>query len=319
MDIIKRIENVGVVPVVAIENAEDAIPAANALLSGGVDVMEITFRTAAGCDAIAAVSKNCPDMLVGAGTVINMDQCLSALEAGAKFIVSPGYSPSVVEYCTANGIPVFPGCATPTEIMNALEHGVRIIKFFPANVYGGLDAMRAIASAFPDVRFMPTGGINNQNLSEYIEAPFVCAVGGSWLCSKSDISEHNFEKITELCKEARKTVLGFEFAHLGVNTPDAESALAVSEQLDAAFGLGIAMGPRSNYVSPYLEILKNTGLGENGHFGIRTRSIPRAIAELAKRGYEVDESRTRYEGDKLVLIYLKNQFGGFAVHLAQKR
>ena len=218
MDVLKRIGNAAVVPVVVLDRAEDAVPAARALLAGGIDVMEITFRTAAGRDAIAAVARECPEMLVGAGTVLNVAQGREAVEAGAKFIVSPGFSRELIDECAAQGIPALPGCATPSEIMDALDAGLKIVKFFPANVYGGLDAMKALASAFVGVKFMPTGGINAKNLAEYLSAPFIHAVGGTWLCSRTDIAAHNFDRITALCREARMIALGYELAHVGVNT-----------------------------------------------------------------------------------------------------
>jgi 2-dehydro-3-deoxyphosphogluconate aldolase/(4S)-4-hydroxy-2-oxoglutarate aldolase len=207
MQITNRIHNAGVVPVVVLENAADAVPTAKAMLAGGIDVMEITFRTAAAQEAIAAVSKECPDMLVGAGTVVNLEQCKAAVAAGAKFIVSPGYCEEVVAWCVEHQVAITPGCATPTEIMAALAHGIRIIKFFPANVYGGLNAMKALAGPFVELKFIPTGGVNAQNMREYFTEPFIHAVGGSWLCAKADISAHNFDQITALCKEAHQAAL----------------------------------------------------------------------------------------------------------------
>ena len=202
MNILERFSRSGIVPVVVIEDAKDAVPTAKALLAGGIDVMEITFRTAAAADAIAAVSRECPDRLVGAGTVITPEQCRTAVDAGASFIVSPGFSREVVSWCVERGICVTPGCVTPTEIMAAMELGIRVVKFFPANVYGGLKAMKALSAPFGGIKFIPTGGVNAQNLAEYSAAPFIQAVGGSWVCSKSDISEGNFEKITALAMEA---------------------------------------------------------------------------------------------------------------------
>lgn len=204
MEVMERFYNTGVVPVVVLEDAQDAVPTAEAMLAGGVDIMEITFRTAAARDSIAAVAEKCPDMLVGAGTVVTLEQCKAAVEAGAKFIVSPGYSEEVVSWCVENGIAVTPGCVTPTEIMQAMGHGLKVIKFFPANVYGGLTAMKALSGPFVGLKFIPTGGVNNKNLAEYLEAPFIQAVGGSWLCPKADISAHNFETITALCAEAHQ-------------------------------------------------------------------------------------------------------------------
>lgn len=204
MDEIMRLANAGVVPVVVIEKAEDAVPTAKALLAGGIDVMEITFRTEAAPEAIAAVAKECPQMLVGAGTVVTLEQCQKAVSLGAKFIVSPGFDPDVVQWCVQHSIAVTPGCVTPTEIMAAMKLGVKIIKFFPAGIYGGLSAMKALAGPFGGIKFIPTGGVNGKNCGEFMAAPFVHAVGGSWVCTKEDIKDHNFEKITQLCQEARK-------------------------------------------------------------------------------------------------------------------
>ena len=203
MNILERLRNSIVVPVVVLDRVEDAVPTAKALIAGGVDVMEITFRTAAAADSIAAVAESCPDMLVGAGTILNLDQCKLAIEKGAKFIVSPGFDAEVVSYCVENGIAVCPGCVTPTEIMAALKLGLKVVKFFPANVYGGLTAMKNLSAPFGGVKFLPTGGVNTENIKEYFSAPFIHAVGGSWICPKADIAAGNFEKITQLCLDAR--------------------------------------------------------------------------------------------------------------------
>lgn len=201
-----RLEKCGVVPVVVLEKAEDAVPSAKAMLAGGVDVMEITFRTAAAADSIKAVSEQCPEMLVGAGTVVTLEQCKTAVACGAKFIVSPGFDEEVVRWCVEHEIMVTPGCVTPTEIMAAMRLGLSVVKFFPAGVYGGLKAMKALAAPFGGVKFIPTGGVDAKNLKEYLEAPFVHAVGGSWLCPKKEIAAGNFEAITALCREAHEIV-----------------------------------------------------------------------------------------------------------------
>lgn len=208
MTVMERLANSIVVPVVVLEKAEDAVPTARAMVAGGVDTMEITFRTACAPEAIRAVAENCPEVLVGAGTVINVEQAKLAVEMGAKFIVSPGFSDEVVSWCVENGIAVAPGCVTPTEIMGALKHGLKMVKFFPANVYGGLSAMKNLAGPFVGLKFLPTGGVNTANIREYIEAPFIHAVGGSWVCPKAEIAAGNWEKITQLCLEARKAAKG---------------------------------------------------------------------------------------------------------------
>lgn len=317
MDVLKRLAQSGVVPVVVLEDAKDAVPTAKAMLAGGIDVMEITFRTAAAADSIKAVAQECPDMVVGAGTVINLEQCKLAVECGAKFIVSPGYDEETVAWCCDNGIPVTPGCVTPTEIMMALKHGLKVLKFFPANVYGGLSAIKSLAGPFGGVKFIPTGGVNAQNLAEFISYPYIHAVGGSWICPKADIAAGNFDKITALCKEARKTLLGFEVAHIGINTPDADAAMDVCKAFNDAFDFNVKQGNSSNFASTGVEVMKTMFKGANGHIAIRTNKMIPAIAEMERRGYELDMDSVK-DKNNIKAVYFKNEIGGFAVHLLQK-
>lgn len=317
MDVLKRLAQSGVVPVVVLEDAKDAVPTAKAMLAGGIDVMEITFRTAAAADSIKAVAQECPDMVVGAGTVINLEQCKLAVECGAKFIVSPGYDEETVAWCCDNGIPVTPGCVTPTEIMMALKHGLKVLKFFPANVYGGLSAIKSLAGPFGGVKFIPTGGVNAQNLAEFISSPYIHAVGGSWICPKADIAAGNFDKITALCKEARKSLLGFEVAHIGINTPDADAAMNVCKAFNDAFDFNVKQGNSSNFASTGVEVMKTMFKGANGHIAIRTNKMIPAIAEMERRGYELDMDSVK-DKDNIKAVYFKNEIGGFAVHLLQK-
>ena len=317
MDVLKRLAQSGVVPVVVLEDAKDAVPTAKAMLAGGIDVMEITFRTAAAADSIKAVAQECPDMVVGAGTVVNLEQCKLAVECGAKFIVAPGYDEETVAWCCDNGIPVTPGCVTPTEIMMALKHGLKVLKFFPANVYGGLSAIKSLAGPFGGVKFIPTGGVNAQNLAEFISSPYIHAVGGSWICPKADIAAGNFDKITALCKEARKSLLGFEVAHIGINTPDADAAMDVCKAFNDAFDFNVKQGNSSNFASTGVEVMKTMFKGANGHIAIRTNKMIPAIAEMERRGYELDMDSVK-DKDNIKAVYFKKEIGGFAVHLLQK-
>ena len=317
MDVLKRLAQSGVVPVVVLEDAKDAVPTAKAMLAGGIDVMEITFRTAAAADSIKAVAQECPDVVVGAGTVVNLEQCKLAVECGAKFIVSPGYDEETVAWCCDNGIPVTPGCVTPTEIMMALKHGLKVLKFFPANVYGGLSAIKSLAGPFGGVKFIPTGGVNAQNLAEFISSPYIHAVGGSWICPKADIAAGNFDKITALCKEARKSLLGFEVAHIGINTPDADAAMDVCKAFNDAFDFNVKQGNSSTFASTGVEVMKTMFKGANGHIAIRTNKMIPAIAEMERRGYELDMDSVK-DKDNIKAVYFKNEIGGFAVHLLQK-
>lgn len=194
------------IPVVKIDNIKDTLPLMSAIKEGGISIAEITFRTACGADAIALAGKNCKDMLIGAGTIINADQAQRAIQNGAKFIVSPGYSQGVADACKDSGITYIPGCVTPTEIMAAIDNGINIIKFFPAESYGGLNAIRAMAAAFPAVRFVPTGGIGPGNIKDYLAFDKVFACGGSWMVKDSFIKAGNFSEITRLCKEIKEYI-----------------------------------------------------------------------------------------------------------------
>lgn len=205
MTVMEQIHKTYLVPVVVMENADKAVDTAKALVEGGVDVMEITLRTSAGLDAIENVAKGCPDILVGAGTVLSLEQCKEAVSRGAKFIVSPGYDPEIVAWCQANGTDVLPGCVTPSEITTARNAGLRVVKFFPASVYGGLKAIKALSGPFPDMKFVPTGGVGLENLDQFV-TPAVFAVGGGWLCEKKAIQEENWEAIRQVCLQSQKIV-----------------------------------------------------------------------------------------------------------------
>lgn len=315
MEILEKLGLCGIVPVVVLDRAEDAVPTANALLAGGIDVMEITFRTAAAADAIRAVAQGVPGMLVGAGTVLNAEQTRTALEAGAQFIVSPGFSREQAAYCAERETPLVPGCATPTEIMAAMQCGLSVLKFFPANVYGGLPAMKALSAPFSGVRFIPTGGVSGENLSEFAAAPFVHAVGGSWICSKADIAAGNFEKITALCKAAVQTLHSFAFAHVGVNSVDESAAADAAGAFARAFGAPLRAGSSSIFAGNAIEIMKTPFRGEKGHLGFAVNSIPRALGYLAKQGFTADMSSARYKGGRMSAVYLNEELGGFALHL----
>ena len=320
MDVLERIGLAGLVPVVVIDNADDAVPAAHALLEAGLDVMEITMRTAAGIQVIKNVRSAVPEMLVGAGTVLTLEKCKESIEAGAQFIVSPGFDTAVVRWCVENKVAVTPGCVTPTEIQQALVEGLTTVKFFPSDVYGGVSAMTALSGPFKSagVRFIPTGGVNNDNLAEYANKPFIHAVGGGWLCKTADITNHNYAAITESVRKAIDILLGFEVAHMGINLGSPEESLKVCEQFAQAFNFPIKEGTSSNFAGPAIEVLKSNYLGAMGHIAIRTNSINRAIHYLTKRGFEVDMTTAKLKGSDMVAVYLKSEFGGFAVHLLQK-
>lgn len=196
----------GVIPVVVLNRAEDAKPLAKALCEGGLKCAEVTFRTEAAEESIRIMSQEFPDMMVGAGTVLTVEQVDRAVNAGAKFIVSPGFDPEIVDYCIGKDIPVVPGCVTPSEVAQGVKRGLEVLKFFPAEQAGGVAMIKAMAAPYTGVKFMPTGGINASNLESYLSFSKIVACGGSWMVKADLVDSGNFEKITELTKEAVKLV-----------------------------------------------------------------------------------------------------------------
>lgn len=201
-DVMKMVEEKRVVPVVKLDRVEDAAPLAEALIKGNLPIAEVTFRTDAAEESIRIMSEKFPEMLVGAGTVTNVAQAEKAVAAGAKFIVTPGFSRAVTEYAVKNNIPIFPGICTPTELMFALEFDLPVVKFFPAEQYGGLKTIGALAAPFPKMKFMPTGGVGPKNLKEYLANPKIVACGGSWMVKDSLVKEGKFDEIARLSAEA---------------------------------------------------------------------------------------------------------------------
>lgn len=207
MSINERISEIGVVPVIKLNHPErDAAPLAKALCAGGVPVAEVTFRAAGADEAIRLMKETCPEMLVGAGTVLTKAHVDKAMAAGAEFIVSPGFDPELVAYCQEKGIAVYPGCTTPTDYHAALKYGLEVVKFFPAEQSGGLSKIKAMSAPFPMFKVMPTGGISLKNLKEYLSCPVICACGGSYMVTADLIDNQKWDEITELCKQSIEIV-----------------------------------------------------------------------------------------------------------------
>lgn len=202
MSLHKIIENSGIIPVVVLDDAAKAVPLAKALLAGGINICEITFRTAAAEESIRQIALNVPEMIVGAGTVLTKEQLKAATDAGAKFIVSPGSDLEVIRYAKELGVYMLPGAVTPTEVMQLIKEDIKVIKFFPAENYGGLKTIKALSAPFPNLKFVPTGGVSLSNLTTYLEFDKIAAVGGSWLCTKDLITNDKWDEITKLSKEA---------------------------------------------------------------------------------------------------------------------
>lgn len=317
-EIMKQFQNMGIIPVVKIDDAKDAVPLAKALIDGGLPVAEVTFRTAAAGEAISAMCKAFPDMLVGAGTVLTIEQVDAAVAAGARFIVSPGLNPKVVSYCQQINVPIVPGVNNPSQIEQALELGLEVVKFFPAEASGGLSMIKAMSAPYGKLMFMPTGGINASNLKSYLDFNKILACGGSWMVKSEMINAGDFAGITDLTKDAVAGMLGFGVKHIGINSANADEAKATADLFVKVFGFPKVETPISYFCGKGVEVMKYDGTGRNGHIAIATNYMNRAIAYLERNGFALDyDSIMRDEKGEIKLIYLKQDFGGFSVHLAR--
>ncbi len=318
-EVLQKLNNIGIVPVVVINKVEDAVPLAKALCAGGLPCAEVTFRTAAAKDAIKAMTEACPEMVVGAGTVLNAEQVDAAVEAGATFIVSPGLNPKTVKYCQEKDVPITPGTSSPSDIEQAIELGLDVVKFFPAEQSGGLAKIKAMAAPYVNMKFMPTGGINAKNLNDYLSFPKIIACGGSWMVPAKLVDEGKFDEIERLTREAVQTMLGFEIKHVGINCENPEEATATSNALAHAFSFDIKNGNSSMFVGTAFEVMKTPYLGAKGHIAIGTNYINRAIAYMENLGVEFDYDTVKMN-DKggIKAIYMKEEIAGYAIHLVQK-
>ena len=259
-------------------------------------------------------------MMVGAGTVLSCEQADAAFAAGAKFCVAPGLNPKVVKHCLEKGIPFAPGLSSASEIEQAMELGLDFVKFFPAEQAGGLAYIKSVCAPYSSMRFMPTGGVNADNLNSYLAYNKIVCCGGSWIVPAKALAEENWAEITRLCKEAVDRMLGFELVHVGINCANPEEAESVADKFDAAFGFGKKVGNSSVFASTYVEMMKTPFRGDNGHIAIATNSVKRAVYQLKARGFEADESSFKFDASgELTVAYLKDQFGGFAVHLVKRK
>lgn len=318
-DVLVKLGQIGIVPVIALDDAKDALPLGRALMAGGIACAEVTFRTAAAEEVIRTLTKELPEMLTGAGTVLTTEQVDRAVAAGAKFIVSPGLNPKVVEYCVNKGIPVTPGCSNPSDIEIALEYGLEVVKFFPAEAAGGIAMIKAMSAPYAGVKFMPTGGINAGNINNYLSFNKVLACGGSWMVDKKLVAAGNFDEITRLSREAVETILGFEVAHVGVNLDSESDAANTADCFAKLFGFARKDGSSSIFAGSGVELMKSKYLGTMGHIAIRTNSVERAMYHLGQRGAKFNaESAKKDDKGNIKAIYLEGEFGGFAVHIVQK-
>ena len=317
-DILQKIHGIGIIPVIAIDDAEQAVPLARALVAGGLPAAEVTFRTAAGEEAIRRIAAEVPEMLVGAGTVLTKDQADRAIAAGSQFIVSPGFNPEITRYVIDKGALMMPGTATPGEMEQAMSMGLKVLKFFPAEQNGGVAKLKALAGPYTDLRWMPTGGVNTKNMMDYLNFDRIVACGGTWMVKKDLIDGQKWDEITAICKEAVQTMLGFSLHHVGIPCGDADKAANTAKAICALFGFPCKAGNSSDFAGP-VECCKVEFPGERGHIAIGVNNVERAIFHLGLQGVTFDESTRKIdEKGKTKAIYVQGDFGGFAIHLVRK-
>ncbi|MCX6120881.1 MAG: bifunctional 4-hydroxy-2-oxoglutarate aldolase/2-dehydro-3-deoxy-phosphogluconate aldolase [Ignavibacteriales bacterium] len=315
--LLEQIGSLGILPVAIVDDEKKAVILARTLSECGLPAIEVTFRTQAAASVIEQIAKDSQQMLVGAGTVLTIDQARTAIDAGARFIVSPGFNPKVIEFCLSNSIPIIPGIATPTEIQYAIEYNLEVVKFFPAEASGGTEYLKAIAAPFKEMQFIPTGGIEESTLLSYLRLPQVLACGGSWMIPSAYINSGSFDEIMKLTRKAIATMLGFELRHIGINMPNINEAKQIATTIEKYFGFGVNETNGSFFVGTQFEVLKQQYLGAKGHIAIATHFVKRAVAHLALKGINIKPETKNVQDGKLSTVYLDLEIGGFAIHLVQ--
>ncbi|MBW9212331.1 MULTISPECIES: bifunctional 4-hydroxy-2-oxoglutarate aldolase/2-dehydro-3-deoxy-phosphogluconate aldolase [Terrabacteria group] len=316
-DLYERISQIGIVPVVKIFEAEDALPLAKALCNGGIDVAEITFRSEHAVSAIQQIHSELPNMLLGAGTVLTIEQAKQAKEAGASFIVTPGLNPAIVKWCLEQEIPILPGVSTASEIEQALSLGLKTLKFFPAESSGGAKKLKDFSGPYQNVQFLPTGGINATNMHDYLQLSNVIAIGGSFMLEKDSVQAKDWETIQNLAAKAIKSLLDYQLIHIGINSNSPEDSEKVCKLLCQLFHFTYYKKPKSNFAGVGFEVLHGQGHGKNGHIGIYTPYPEKALYQLKKMGvHAIEETITRNKkSHRINFAYLDLEIGGFGVHI----
>lgn len=318
MDFVKQMESTGIIPVIKLDDVSKAVSLAEALRNGGINAAEVTFRAKDADKAIAAMTKSFPDMLVGAGTVLTVEQVDAAIAAGAKFCVAPGLNPKVVEHCLSKGVPFVPGVANGSQIEQALELGLKFVKFFPAEQAGGIAYIKAVSAPYAEMRFMPTGGIGEANMAEYLSNPKVVCCGGSWIVPSALVNSGDWNGITNLCKTAVDKMLNFRLAHVGINAQNEQEALSIAKMFQTVFGWNAKEGNSSVFAGSVVEVMKNGGKGRLGHIAVATPNVDRAVARLLQKGVVFDADSFKFdENGKLKVAYLAEEIGGFAAHFVK--
>ena len=304
--IVEKVYQIGIIPVIAFNSVDEALPLCKALAEGGLPAAEVTFRTACAEECIRKIHDEMPEMLLGAGTVLTCEQADRAMAAGASFIVAPGFDPEVCKHVIDKGGIMMPGTCSAGEMQQAMNLGCEALKFFPAEANGGVGMLKNIGAALKGARWMCTGGVNAKNVNDYLGYDQIFAVGGTWMCKSDVIKAGDWAKITAQSKEAVDTMLGLKLHHVGVNTGNVEEAMKVTPGNSSIF-----VGNKE------FEIMKKPGRGTNGHIAIGCNNVDRAIYHLTQRGAKFDLDSKVVKNGKTTACYFADEFGGFAFHRVQ--
>ena len=318
-NVFDQISEYGIVPLVTLDDPNDAVPLARALVAGGIPIAEVTFRTAAGGEVIKRMAKEVPDIIVGSGTVHDIDHAKETVDNGGKFVITPGFNAKVVEWCVNNNVPVCPGTVVPSDIEEAMNYGLKLVKFFPAGAYGGTNTLKALAGRFGAMKFVPTGGVGLNNLTEYLDLPNVAAVGGSFVPPAKLVKAKDWDGITKLCQEIMSKVYDFSVGHVGINAGTPENAADVTNRITSLFSTATTEIEIAYFGGNLVEVMKVPFIGTNGHICVDTRDIKRAVAMLKRKGVQILEKNCRYD-DKgnLINVFLEEEIGGFGFHVRQR-
>lgn len=317
---IEQMECTGIIPVIKLEKTENAVFLAKALYDGGIRAAEVTFRAQGADKVISAMTAAYPDMLVGAGTVLTVEQVDASIDAGAKFCVAPGLNPKVVKHCLERGVPFVPGIANGSQIEQAMELGLDFVKFFPAEQAGGVAYIKAISAPYFSMKFMPTGGVNENNLNSYLANPKVVCCGGSWIVPDALVKAEDWAGITALCKAAVRKMLDFKLVHIGINGNGEQDATDTATAFEKLFGWQVKVGNSSVFAGKEIEIMKRNGRGVHGHIAVSTGNVKRAVAQLEMQGVEFDRDSFKQDANgRITVAYLKNDVAGFAIHLVESK
>lgn len=318
-NVFEQIAQYGIVPLVTLDDPNDAIALGNALVEGGIPVAEVTFRTEAGGKAIELMAKHVPNLIVGAGTVHDVEHAKITVDNGGKFIITPGFNREVVKWCVDNNVPVCPGTVVPSDIEEAMSFGLKLVKFFPAEAYGGIDTLKALYGPFASIKFVPTGGVGLHNLTDYLNLPNVAAVGGSFVPPPKLVKEKDWAGVVATCKQIMNKVYDFTVGHVGINAQTAENAKAINDELANLFDVSYTETDIGYFTGQLAEILKVPFVGTHGHICVDTRDLPRAIALMERKGVKLNKDLTFYDKNgKMLTAYLEKEVGGFALHIRQR-